>query len=167
MKKSMRAKRLQKRNQRLNKTSKLNLVSLMDIFTILVFFLIVNQSEVRVLQSNKEINLPASVAETLPKDNLMISVFNGQVIVQEKLVWQNTQDEAELAALLKNELTFYSERSRELTEQEKEKGRGVTIIGDSSTPYAFLKQIMTVCAETGYRDMSLAVEQIAQSKQEG
>lgn len=66
MKMSFRAKRLERQNQRLAQASKLNLVALMDIFTILVFFLMVNQSEVKVLQSNKDISLPRSVSEQLP-----------------------------------------------------------------------------------------------------
>jgi len=51
MKQSARAQRLAKHHKRFNSSPKLNLVSLMDIFTILVFFLIVNQSEVRVLET--------------------------------------------------------------------------------------------------------------------
>ncbi|WP_143872803.1 ExbD/TolR family protein [Catenovulum sediminis] len=164
MKKSMRAKRLAKHHKRIATSSKLNLVSLMDIFTILVFFLIVNQSEVRVLQNNKEINLPASVAQTLPKENLVISIFSGKVIVQEKLIWQQTAS-PDLTSALKSELQYQANRSKPLTETQTEKGRSVTIIGDASLPYSLLKQIMAVCAETGYRDMSLAVEQVVQNQQ--
>jgi len=42
MKKSFRAKRMEKHHRRRNSTAKLQLVSLMDIFTILVFFLLLN-----------------------------------------------------------------------------------------------------------------------------
>ena len=90
MKQSIRAKRLAKHHKRFNSSGKLNLVSLMDIFTILVFFLIVNQSEVRVLQNIKEIKLPVSIAEELPAENLIITVLNNSVLVQERAVWQNS-----------------------------------------------------------------------------
>ena len=40
----------------------INLVSMMDIFTILVFFLLVNSSDVEVLPNAKEIVLPTSTA---------------------------------------------------------------------------------------------------------
>ena len=46
------------RQVRGKKSAALNLVSLMDIFTILVFFLMVNSSEVEVLQSSSKIKLP-------------------------------------------------------------------------------------------------------------
>ena len=72
MKKSQRAKRMARHLQRNKKGSKLNLVSLMDIFTILVFFLMVNQSDVKVMQSNKAIKLPTSVINNTPAETLVM-----------------------------------------------------------------------------------------------
>lgn len=176
MKQSLRAKRKTRHHKRLAAAGKLNLVSLMDIFTILVFFLMVNQSEVRVLQNNKELNLPVSVAEQLPKENIVIAVFDDRILVQERLVWQKADlssksegiiDENEvdnLLASLKKELNYQSSKRPELTEFEQENGRAVTIIGDASIEYHLLKQIMAMCAETDYRNMSLAVEQVARDK---
>jgi len=172
MKQSLRAKRKARHHKRLGKTSKLNLVALMDIFTILVFFLMVNQSEVRVLQNTKELKLPVSVAEQLPYENIVISVFKDSVLVQERLIWQQsslakvTNDNTVKAAItefkdaLKNELIYQTNKRPELTEQEKIKGRAVTIIGDATIEYDFLKQIMAICADADYRNMSLAVEQV-------
>lgn len=175
MKQSLRAKRLARHHKRLGSSSKLNLVSLMDIFTILVFFLMVNQSEVRVLQNTKELSLPVSVAEQLPHENIVISVLHHAVLVQEQLIWKKTPTEFSddkatalseldinnLMQALKQELTYQSNKRPELTEQESINGRAVTIIGDASIEYDLLKQVMAVCAETDYRNMSLAVEQIA------
>ena len=179
MKQSLRAKRKARHHKRLGAAGKLNLVSLMDIFTILVFFLMVNQSEVRVLQNNKELNLPVSVAEQLPTENIVIAVFDDRVLVQERLVWQkkeqaslaenNLNDNAieELLTSLKKELDYQSGKRPELTDAEQENGRAVTIIGDASIEYQLLKQIMAICAQTDYRNMSLAVEQVARDKVAG
>lgn len=185
MKLSAKAIRMQRHHKRFNQASKLNLVSLMDIFTILVFFLIVNQSEVRVLQNAEKLKLPVSIAEQLPTENIVISVFHNTILVQERTVWQRstdslnssadldntplkTEDVEQLVNSLKTELTYLSTKRVELTELEQEKGRAVTIIGDSSIEYNLLKQIMGVCAETDYRNMSLAVEHIAnKAKVEG
>ena len=49
---------------------------------------------------------------------------------------------------------------------EQEKGRAVTIIGDAAVPYQVLKQIMAACANSDYRNMSLAVQQLVKSSQE-
>ncbi len=141
----------------------------MDIFTILVFFLIVNQSEVRVLQNIKEISLPVSVAEELPKENLLISVFSDVVLVQERAVWHKPQDQAsiteantaDLIEALKVELDYQTKKRPDMSESEMKKGRAVTIIGDASIPYSILKQIMAACAQSDYRDLSLAVEQLS------
>jgi biopolymer transport protein ExbD len=175
MKQSARAQRLARHHKRFNSTPKLNLVSLMDIFTILVFFLIVNQSEVRVLQTSKQINLPVSIADELPSENILITVLNNQVLVQDRLVWQheNTLTEStaieknseQLVQAIKTELAYLASKRPELTVAEQEKGRAVTIIGDSSVPYKVLKQIMAACAESDYRNMSLAVKQIAKKLQ--
>jgi biopolymer transport protein ExbD len=173
MKPSLRATRKARHHKRLGKASKLNLVALMDIFTILVFFLMVNQSEVRVLQNTKELKLPVSVAEQLPYENIVISVFKDSVLVQERLIWQQpslrklTNEQANepsndiFTDALKNELIYQTNKRPVLTEQEKINGRAVTIIGDATIEYDFLKQIMAICADADYRNMSLAVEQIA------
>lgn len=184
MKQSARAKRLAKHHKRFSSTSKLNLVSLMDIFTILVFFLIVNQSEVRVLETTKQINLPVSIAEELPSENVLITVLSNSVLVQERSVWQQdialnalnnnaqansnslvSNNNEQLIDALKTELAYLATKRPQLSESEQEKGRAVTIIGDAAVPYHVLKQIMAACADSDYRNMSLAVKQIASSAQ--
>ncbi len=170
MKQSARSRRLAKHHKRLKAGSKLNLVALMDIFTILVFFLIVNQSEVRILQNIEKISLPVSVADVLPVENLVITVFTDTVLVQERPIWQKSadglglteQENPEFISTLTTELTYQASKRTELSEAELQNGRAVTIIGDASTPYVVLKQIMAACAQTGYRDISLAVEHLAQ-----
>lgn len=173
MKQSLRAKRLARHHKRLGAASKLNLVSLMDIFTILVFFLIVNQSEVRVLQNSEKLSLPVSVAEQLPSENIVVTVFDNRVMVQERAVWQKDNNPAlaltesdmdNLITALKTELLYQAAKRPELTELEQQHGRAVTILGDANIEYQILKQIMTVCAEANFRNMSLAVEQVAANK---
>ena len=50
-----RAKRMARNHRRMAQPARLNLVALMDIFTILVLFLIVNNSDVEVLQPDRRI----------------------------------------------------------------------------------------------------------------
>ena len=164
MKMSFRAKRLDRQNQRLAQAGKLNLVALMDIFTILVFFLMVNQSEVKVLQSNKDISLPRSVSEQLPSEKVMLTITANGVLVQGKPVWQGDwqQDSDvwldDLTQALTAELTYLAERAGPLAQEQQQQGRALTILGDAATPYAVLRQLMAICAATEYRDLSLAVE---------
>src|SRR4030067_450544 len=60
----------------------LNLTSLRDVFPILVFFLLVNQSAVEVLEPPKEIKLPDSVVEAKPRQTLVIMVSEQMILVQ-------------------------------------------------------------------------------------
>ena len=58
MKNSRRIKRMSRNRP---KITKMNLTSLMDVFTILVFFLLVNSATTEVLETPKQIKLPDSV----------------------------------------------------------------------------------------------------------
>lgn len=156
----LRAKRFAKYNNRARQSAKLNLTSLMDIFTILVFFLMVNSSEVQVLQSNSAIKLPDSVAKKKPKENIIISVNKDNLVVQGRTIMssqQATKQEDDILKALKDELEYQAAKAPAMTEQQKQEGRGITIMGDQKVHYQLLKKIMATCAETDYRNISLAV----------
>jgi len=164
MKQSIHAKRMERHHRRSRQTSKLNLVSLMDIFTILVFFLLVNSSEVEVLQNNKDITLPTSVADKKPESTLVVMVSADDILVGGRKVASVapilTSEENEITPL-KKELEYLASRKPYRSPEDREKGRDVTIMGDESIPYALLKKIMTTCAKSEYRNISLAVSQVA------
>src|SRR5210317_845824 len=87
MKSSRRARRMAKHHDRtLKRNAMLNMVSLMDIFTILVFFLLVNATSAEILPSQKNITLPDSTSEKLPKQNLVIAVDKDVIRLQGKPV---------------------------------------------------------------------------------
>lgn len=163
MKQSIHAKRMERHHRRLNQQSKLNLVSLMDIFTILVFFLLVNSSDVEVLQNNKEIVLPTSVAEKKPESNLVVMVSEQTILVGGRKVADVqpviNSAENEIPELTK-ELEYLASRKPYRSLAEEEKGRDITIMGDEKIPYSLLKKIMTTCAKSEYRNISLAVSQV-------
>ena len=54
------SRRLKRMSRNRGKISKMNLTSLMDVFTILVFFMLVNSGSVEILDSPKEVQLPES-----------------------------------------------------------------------------------------------------------
>ena len=162
MKESLRAKRMAKHHRRMGSMTKLNLVSLMDIFTILVFFLLINSSDVEILSSEKSIQLPESVASQKPDNTLLIKVNNDELLVGsytiakvDNILASNSATIAVLETELKRQAT-----RRPATKIEQEKGRAVTIMGDQSVPYILLKRIMATCAVADFRDISLAVSQI-------
>ena len=86
MQMSQRAKRMERRNAKGKKSVALNLVSLMDIFTILVFFLLVNSGQVETLPNAKDIKLPESIAEQKTRETVVITVTGDDILVQGKAV---------------------------------------------------------------------------------
>ena len=82
MVKSARAKRMEKHHKRNLGSGSLNLVSLMDIFTILVFFLLVNSSDVQTLPNAKDMKLPESIAEKKPEETVTILIGKTEILVQ-------------------------------------------------------------------------------------
>jgi biopolymer transport protein ExbD len=132
----------------------------MDIFTILVFFLMLNASDVQVLQVNDQVQLPESVADTPAKETLLLMVTKSQVLLQGQLIANTdaliSQESNTIDALI-TELEYQTERKIGLTEEAKST-QSITVMGDSSIPYVILKRIMQSCAQAGYTNISLAVE---------
>ena len=160
MRTSLHARRMARNHRRMQKSTKLNLTSLMDIFTILVFFLMVNSGDVEVLQSDKSIKLPDSVSKQRPDLTVLVKLNATDVIVQGRSVASVRNilaQEDEIIEGLEKELKYLASRKPQLTELEKKKGRAVTLMGDSKIPYTLLKRVMTTCAQADYRDISLAV----------
>lgn len=162
MKQSLRAKRMAKRNKRLLQAPKLNLVSLMDIFTILVFFLLVNSGDVEVLQTDKSIKLPMSVSEQKPDNNLVVLISNEDLLVGGERIASikdlaNAKDQT--FAPLTKELQYQAQKAGPLEPDKVATGRPVTIMADEKVPYSTLKKVMTTCAMAEFRDIALAVTQ--------
>ena len=154
---------MERSQRRMKQSSKLNLVSLMDIFPILVFFLMVNSGDVEVLQSDKDIKLPESNAETKPDVNLIIKISADHLVVQGRqiaLVENILSSEDDTIMALAKELEYQALRAPKLTEDELAAGRAVTIMGDHSIPYALLKRVMATCAQADYRKISMAVNKM-------
>ncbi len=162
MKQSLRAKRMAKHHRRLNQVPKLNLVSLMDIFTILVFFLLVNSGDVEVLQADKSIKLPASVSEKVPENNLLVVVSATDVLVGGRSVGKISElleSTGDKFVPLETELKYQAEKAGPIKAEDQITGRPVTIMADQKLPYTLLKKIMATCAAAEYRAISLAVTQ--------
>lgn len=167
MKMSRRAKRMDRHHRRNKSSAVLNLVSLMDIFTILVFFLLVNSGEVQVLPNAKALSLPESLAEIKPKETLVVMVNAREILVQGYRVIDLSQPlpEGILLPALKDELQRHAERAKS-NSLEPFKGN-ITIMGDKGIPYTLLKRVMATCAESEYPRVSLAVLRKAEKAKGG
>ena len=159
MKGSMRARRMARNHKRHRGGAKLNLVSLMDIFTILVFFLMVNNGDVEVLQADNKIKLPESMAAQKPDATTLIKVsptelsLGGETIVLLAQLDAGDSGQIEpLAAALNRQVA-----NRQGLSEQPQQGWAATIMADQEMPYQLLKRVLTTCANQGFRDVSLAV----------
>ena len=160
MKESAKARRGKRHYRRNKNQSKLNLVSLMDIFTILVFFLMVNSSsDVQVLNQNSTIKLPDSTAEKSPEEVLALTVTDDDILVNGRVILKRAEllaFEGSVQPALQEELNYQASRT---SLPAPESGRPITILADRELPYELLKKIMSTCVEAGYAAISLAVNQ--------
>lgn len=162
MKQNRRMKRMDRSHK--HKPASLNLVSLMDVFTILVFFLLVNSSSSDVLEPPKSIKLPDSVVDIKPHETIVVLVTEDNVLVQGDIV-VSTQE-----VIDSKEPVIASIRDRLLEQQNKIVGvstkvvaesREITVLAHRTLPFKLLKKVMSSCTSAGYGKISLAVIQKA------
>jgi len=161
MKNSRRMKRMA-RNRK--KVSGLNLTSLMDVFTILVFFLLANSGSNEVLTPPKQIKLPDSVVETKPRETVAIIVNQDDVLVQGDAV-------VKTASLLEGDKIVIPEIRERLDQLGQNiigistktiaDSQEITVLADRTIPFKVLKKVMSTCTLSGYGKISLAVNQTA------
>jgi biopolymer transport protein ExbD len=144
------------------KITKMNLTSLMDVFTILVFFLLVNSGSVEVLDTPKEVSLPESRVESKPRETVVIFISPTEVLVQGQLV-------AMVDEIIENKASVLDPIAARLAELKESvigtstrivsTSQEVTILADKSVPFIVIKTIMSTCTSEGFENVSLAVTQ--------
>ena len=153
--------RMERQHGRAKKQPSFNIVSLMDIFTILVFFLLVNTSDITPLPNPKGIEMPESISEATPHESVVVMLSNENVMLQGKEV-------ISIDELMKEDsiqVSLFIERLKQLANEvvpvsEEDPEREVTIMGDKEVPYKVLDRVMRLCASyAGFSKISLSVIQ--------
>jgi biopolymer transport protein ExbD len=142
----------------------MNLTSLMDVFTILVFFLLVNSATTEIMETPKRITLPDSVVEEKPRESVVIFVSPEEVTVQGEAVVRVS----DILAADRQNIAPIAERLSELSgkiiginTKVVAESQEVTILADKSVPFSVVKKVMSTCTSQGYGRISLAVLQKA------
>jgi biopolymer transport protein TolR len=159
---SRRAKRMDRKHKRGKGALGINLVSLMDIFTILVFFLLVNSSDGEVLPSHKSVTLPESVSEEQPRQTLVIMVNRDNVLLHGEVlvtVSDLMNEQGAYSEVIKSALVAELARAQAKQRGAQAVKMEATIMGDREIPYRLLKKVMATATEAGYHRISLAVLQ--------
>jgi biopolymer transport protein ExbD len=164
MKQSRRARRMQRNHIRHKRAPAFNLVSLMDIFTILVFFLLVNSSDGEVLPSTRSVELPESIAEQKPRQNVVVMVTQRDILVQGSAIARvSSVTSSDVLVIDSLRLALEAQNQRRILQGNTDSVAApeVTIMGSKEIPYTLLKKVMATCTEAGYGKISLAVMQKA------
>jgi len=163
-----RASRIMRHHKGKKKPIMINLVAMIDMLTVLVFFLLVYSTEqVTVVPDSKEVQLPQSIAETQIKNTVVVIVGEHDIVVHGKAVASIEQIiasddpiiwtlQAELEADETNMLHLMA-----LPEEERIAARQVTIMADKELPFILLRKVMATSTAAGYGQLSLAVMQKA------
>jgi biopolymer transport protein ExbD len=142
-----------------SKVPGLNLTSLMDVFTILVFFLVMNSAP---RCSIRRPRAAESVIDAKPSETVVINVGTEEVLVQggrrasgrhhrggERR--HRADHDARLAELQDSVIGVRT--------QVVAQSMAITILADKSIPFSVVKQVMSTCTAQGYTRISLAVIQ--------
>ncbi len=156
--------RLKRMSRNRVKIGKMNLTSLMDVFTILVFFLLVNSGSVELVEAPKDVKLPESIEESKPRETVVVSVSPESVMVQGKVV-------ALVDEILENRAGALDTLGARLVELKENvvgpathtvaESQEVTILADKDVPFIVVRRVMSACTGEGFENVSLAVIQKA------
>ena len=164
MKMTIRQLRAERRKRNMSMVD-MNLVSLIDVFTILIFFLLSN-SVGESLPSPKAVLMPESIAEQSPRDTLVVIVSRTEILVDGRKV-ANVADvlaaDGDVIAPLKNELDLLQSSRKMIRKEDDALSKRLTIVGDKDIPYRLLRKIMVTSARADFTDVSFAVRQRSES----
>ena len=144
------------RQQKARRWPTLNLVALMDVFTILVFFFLVHSVDGGTEAANQLVVLPESVAQQEPRETLVVMITRDTILLQGEAVVaiDTVAPSADSIELLRDAL-----QARFTGDVATDSNREVTIMGDRSVPFEVLNRVMRTCKLAGYNAISLAVIQ--------
>jgi biopolymer transport protein TolR len=147
----------------------INLVSMIDMLTILVFFLLVyTTEEIEILPSAKDVQLPQSMAEQSAREAVVVIVTETEILMDGQSLGRISDILASqeliipaLKVALENQVERVLSDTTQLTEEQQIASREVTIMADKEIPYQLLKRVMATSTAADYGQLSLAVLQKA------
>ena len=147
----------------------INLTALIDLFTVLVLFLLFHLAGgADVLPPSDKLKLPSSISETPPEATVVVMITSEDISVEGFKIGkiQEILDQEDmLIPKLKEELDKHANKAKAIGEAmgtELFAGK-ITIIGDQGTPFRLLEKVMFTCSLAEFSDIDLAVIQKEQA----
>ncbi len=141
---------------------RLQLTSMMDMFTIILVFLLKTYSvHGQLINPSQDLTLPSSSVQSSPELGLDVTVSYDWILVNNKPV-ERTRDvlkqEGYIIPALQEELRLYASEAEKMEKKYGTKFSGkVTIQGDKNLPYSILIKVMATCGRSNYPNMRLVV----------
>jgi biopolymer transport protein ExbD len=155
-------KRRRARRESMGDSTGMMLTSLMDIFIVLVLYLLVNQGTGVELDPPEHVVLPISGVDTAPRQSVVIVLSDRDVRIQGQPVVSMADvvgsDELEITPIRQA-----IERIKAEAEQRRDQAgmhTEVTIVADQSVPFKVLKKVMLSSSNAGFGKISFAVNQM-------
>jgi len=155
-----------KRNRLMRRAAKresvpLNLVSMIDVFTTLVFFLLITSTSAATVRTPHSLQLPQSVTHDPPHDVPVLTITETDIQLQGAHVM--TVEEAEktpgnILAALETQLEGVPLVTAVDAEVAGTTRGEINIMADKELPYSLVKKLMATCGAAKFAQISLSVE---------
>lgn len=143
--------------------AKPQMTALVDVLTVLVFFLLKNfSSDGDIVTQTKNLELPQSSSMAKPEQMLNVSISAKHILVEGTPVALVSEEQEREGNDIPG-LARFLEEKRKQTEEISEYDKSVsfsgklTIQGDRLIPYWLLQKVLATCGDNGYSSFSLAV----------
>ncbi len=147
--------------------AKLNLNSMMDMFTIILLFLLKTYStEGQLISPSRYLELPTSTIQQHPEVGLDLVVSKNLILVNDEVVAEMEQVRQNDPKAVANgiitplfeKLRYYATQAKKIESEYGVKFSGkITIQGDKDLSYADLVKVMRTCGASDYPNMRLVV----------
>ena len=143
---------------------KINLNAMMDMFTIILLFLLkVYSTEGHLVNPSEDLTLPNSSIEKVSEVSLDLAISKDWLLLNDKPVMR-VQDllasDQIIIPALQNELQKYADGAEKMQERYGRRFSGsITIQGDKELPYRALVKVMATCGRSKYPNMRFLVYQ--------
>jgi len=158
---SNRARRMAEHHSRHRADAELNLIPLIDILSVMVAFLLVYSTEVEIIQNTKGIEVPQSIAESTPRQSVVVMITKDDLFVQGERI-STVADVRRAPDTIITPLRDALKRPRLVGQDVSERdlaAREITVLADKALPYEVLKKVMATCTDADFGRISLAVLQ--------
>lgn len=150
-----------------------NITSLMDVMTVLLFFLIMNAQVAPVeITTPDGITLPQASVETIPKTAIKIALTPKELLVNDKVILKldggrfpagELEQDQRIVKALKAELAREYQKTEDFFKDVADQDAGLLptppllIQADKNVPFGTMKLILHTAASTGFGDFQFIV----------